>query len=186
MRSAAQFFTFVSVTSILSQFHTMAFARPITTLPQDDEHAEHSVTLCNSSAYDWINAAIGYWKGGEWVSKGWWVIKAGECQTIEIATEEKVYAYARDAANPAVEWLGEFQFCTNSQTSFDLKWVNCNNAPEGSAYQMKNFKLIGNLSESSWLKWDFTNQFYKSKGNLNEIIFVFSRFFFRTHFIFNS
>lgn len=82
-----------------------------------------------------VSVAIGHnsKEAGDWVSEGWWVLKAGECKVaIKGLLQNRYYYYYADDATGV--WDGDYIFCTTDE-SFTIKGSeNCKSrgyAPQG-------------------------------------------------------
>ncbi|QXX74859.1 hypothetical protein MHY1_01676 [Methylovirgula sp. HY1] len=67
--------------------------------------------LCNKTMHR-VSVAIAYTNGTEWVSEGWWNLKANGCETLMRGplAAEFYYVYAMDERG--AEWKGKTFMCT--------------------------------------------------------------------------
>lgn len=70
--------------------------------------------ICNETAIR-ATVAIGYAQDGDWVSEGWWTVKAGDCRTIIKGDLPKRYYYWRATTREGAFAEGGFSFCTQSE-----------------------------------------------------------------------
>jgi len=70
--------------------------------------------LCNSTA-NRVSVAIAYTDGTNWVSEGWWNLKASGCETLVRGplAAEFYYVYAMDERG--AEWKGKAFMCTRDR-----------------------------------------------------------------------
>ncbi|WP_375328734.1 DUF1036 domain-containing protein [Microcystis sp. BLCC-F210] len=78
------------------------------------------LNLCNQTSNDIIDAAIMYWDGDGWKSRGWWNIKKGECTKVLVDFNERGDIYIHGQINN-IKWESDdFSFCaTNTRFEFE-------------------------------------------------------------------
>ncbi len=113
--------------------------------------AQAEYRFCNRSEYP-LSAAIGYRDGGDWVSRGWWHLLPGECQTlVEGPLQGRyyyTYAYSRVPTAEGQEglWSGEFYMCTGSDR-FAIRGVeNC----DGRGHDRHGFQEVDIGDRVNW------------------------------------
>ena len=73
--------------------------------------------LCNKSDYDKLWVAYSYYKGGNWVTKGWRPIENGKCEVLQSEiTNRYAYYYASDFDGH--DWTGNVDLCAE-RVKFD-------------------------------------------------------------------
>lgn len=73
-----------------------------------------SLTICNQTP-ETRSVAIGYPRGSDWVSEGWWVLEQGDCATvIQDALQSRYYYYRSETDSGAAAGEGYF-FCTTPE-----------------------------------------------------------------------
>ncbi|MEM7121475.1 MAG: DUF1036 domain-containing protein [Pseudomonadota bacterium] len=93
------------------------------------EAARADMTICNYSRGP-VDVAIGYYDHDfdEWVSAGWYEVRAGKCDTLfvlhEFGPEEYVYVYAESQLGDG-EWSGEYSMCIDYDAFEIYGWENC-------------------------------------------------------------
>jgi uncharacterized membrane protein len=87
----------------------VALAATVLSLAGTAAHADFR--LCNSTA-NRVSVAIAYTDGTNWVSEGWWNLKASGCETLVRGplAAEYYYVYAMDERG--AEWKGKAFMCT--------------------------------------------------------------------------
>jgi len=89
-----------------------ALAASLLSLAGAPAHADFR--LCNSTA-NRVSVAIAYTDGTNWVSEGWWNLKASGCETLVRGplAAEFYYVYAMDERG--AEWKGKAFMCTRDR-----------------------------------------------------------------------
>ncbi|MBB3221163.1 DUF1036 domain-containing protein [Pseudoduganella umbonata] len=80
--------------------------------------------VCNNTA-DKINVAVGWFKDGNWVSRGWYVVPSRQCAaTLLGKLEQRYYYYYAEASNSNAKWTAKrgAEFCT-SESKFYIRYV---------------------------------------------------------------
>jgi uncharacterized membrane protein len=87
----------------------IALAATVFSLAAAPAHADFR--LCNSTE-NRVSVAIAYTDGSNWVSEGWWNLKASGCDTLVRGplAAEYYYVYAMDERG--AEWKGKAFMCT--------------------------------------------------------------------------
>ena len=78
------------------------------------------LTVCNHTSQS-TKVALGYFGGSAWSSRGWWIIKPGNCRQVlpEPLNARYYYLYATDDSSGA--WDGRSGFCVAAAGKFDIK-----------------------------------------------------------------
>ena len=87
--------------------------------------AEAGLKFCNKTENKiWVAVAYHSKDKSDWVSRGWWTVEAGQCQTAiaESLQGRYYYYYAEDDTG---SWSGDFVFCTTDK-KFEIEGAeNC-------------------------------------------------------------
>jgi len=79
--------------------------------------AEAQLHVCNRST-ETISVAVAYPEpeqgGAQWVSRGWFVTKAGECSVVVGGPLKNRYYYVRGDGTGGTTWAGGHRFCTTT------------------------------------------------------------------------
>jgi uncharacterized membrane protein len=78
------------------------------------------LNLCNQTSNDIIDAAIMYWDGDGWKSRGWWNIKKGECTKVLVDFNERGDIYIHGQINNIKWGSDDFSFCV-TRTAFEFE-----------------------------------------------------------------
>jgi len=82
-----------------------------------------TVQLCNKSTRPMIYSAIAQWIGHEsgWVTRGWFKIPAGRCDSVQLDYEYRGAVYIYGSAPDSTEWDGpDATFCVKTYDSFEI------------------------------------------------------------------
>jgi Protein of unknown function (DUF1036) len=107
----------------------------------------NSFYLCNDSAYNPIDVAVGYLSGGVNRSIGWYVTASGACSRVT-GLSGQVYTYAHHF-NRKVYWEGVWSFCVDGSNAFSLNNYVCSGAPVGSPFVFRYFHYAGDLNNGN-------------------------------------
>lgn len=78
------------------------------------------LNLCNTTSNDTISTTFMYQEGEVWKSKGWWVIKKGECTKLFVRLNYRGYIYLHGQTNNLTWGSKDFSFCVkNSAFEFE-------------------------------------------------------------------
>lgn len=66
-----------------------------------------------------VSVAIGYSVGDDWVSRGWWTMRPGDCSTMLSGTLKNRYYYWRGTYSGGALPSGDYSFCT-SKKKFEI------------------------------------------------------------------
>ncbi len=83
-------------------------------LPFIASPAAADLTVCNETETR-TSVAIGYGKGDDWISEGWWRIEPSDCRVVIKGKLPKRYYYWRATTSSDTLVEGKFSFCTNSE-----------------------------------------------------------------------
>ncbi len=89
------------------------------------------VNFCNRTSYNEIYAALTYWNGNGFLSRGWYGIESGKCSQITVAQNYKgnVYVYGMYNRGESEWGSGKYSFCINTVDKFTISEsdkVSCN------------------------------------------------------------
>lgn len=128
----------------------LAIAVAVLAVATGSAYAEYR--FCNRSEYS-LSAAIGYRDGGDWVSRGWWHLLPGECQTLVDGPLQGryyyTYAYSREPTAEGQEglWSGEFYMCTGGPDRFAIRGVE---SCQARGYERHGFQEVDTSDRLSW------------------------------------
>ena len=74
--------------------------------------------------------AIGFHKGGRWVSSGWWRLALGECRNLDNFPKGELYVSVMEynrSTKDTYSWPGSFVFCTRDESYQEVPAQNCGN-----------------------------------------------------------
>jgi uncharacterized membrane protein len=106
--------------------------------------ASAQLTLCNKSS-ETVSMALAYREGGQFVSRGWYMAKPGECPTVVGGALGNRYYYVRAEGSQGTRWDGDYAFCV-SDVRFTHNGDNC--AADG--LDRRRFFVIDTGLSSSW------------------------------------
>ena len=103
----------------------VGFVAWVTTLAAMTAPAQAKYQLCNYSSYA-LNAAMAFRESGRMVSRGWWLIRPGQCrEAISGPVQDgDYYVYAEAVPGHRGEqktWSGDTPFCVEPEGSFTLR-----------------------------------------------------------------
>lgn len=76
--------------------------------------------VCNKTG-NTKNVAIGYQDGGQWISRGWYIVHPGACSVAVGGDLRNRYYYIRVQTSDGRAWLeGDYYFCTQS-AAFNIR-----------------------------------------------------------------
>lgn len=80
------------------------------------------VNFCNRTLDKTITTAFAYHDGKVWNSKGWWIVKQGECKKVSVAQNYNGNVYVYGMYNRGErEWgSGQYSFCVDIVDSFSI------------------------------------------------------------------
>jgi uncharacterized membrane protein len=81
--------------------------------------AEAGLRVCNRAGVT-AKVALGRFDGKAWVSKGWWTIRSGNCQTLLSGRLDARYYYLYASDGGAGTWSGDTMFCTAEKGPFAI------------------------------------------------------------------
>ena len=106
--------------------------------------ASAELTLCNKSS-ETVSMALAYREGGQFVSRGWWVAKPGECPTVVGGALGSRYYYVRAEGSQGGRWEGDYAFCVTG-VRFSHNGENCS----AGGLDRRSFFVIDTGLSSSW------------------------------------
>jgi uncharacterized membrane protein len=77
------------------------------------------VNFCNTTSYT-IDAAFAYGDGKVWHSKGWWIVKPGECREVGQNYNGNVYVYGMYNRGEREWGSGKYSFCVDIANDFSI------------------------------------------------------------------
>ncbi len=107
--------------------------------------------FCNRTEYV-ISAAIGYRDGGDWVSRGWWLLLPGQCHRLVDGDLRARYFYTyahsqgRTTEEPERLWSGEFYLCTRPD-AFAIRGVD---SCQERGYERRGFQEVDVDGRTAW------------------------------------
>jgi uncharacterized membrane protein len=81
--------------------------------------AQASLEVCNK-AKTAAKVALGHFDGKTWVSRGWWTVKPGACETLLSGALEARYYYLFGSDGGSGTWGGDTGFCTQEGKPFAI------------------------------------------------------------------
>src|SRR5258706_3717140 len=108
--------------------------------------AEASYKICNKTKSA-VDAAFGYKKDGDWVSEGWYKIKAGACKVVyDRDLDDQKYYFYDDTPDDSGKWDGDYNFCTSDEPFKIVGDTNC----KSRGYKPRGFREVDVGDSSDW------------------------------------
>lgn len=140
---------------VLTAFLGSVFASPVLA----------DLEICNEAGED-VSLAIAYANGDNWISRGWWNIPAGHCQSPLQGNLENRYYYYRATTYGVPLTTGDYMFCTTPDV-FTIKGDS--NCEQGGYDQSEFVKLdTGKKARSYTLSLRGSVQAPKDPGRLKK------------------
>lgn len=113
---------------------------------------ETYINFCNKTSKDEISAALVYWDGKGLRSRGWWNVKRGKCQEVNLEQNYRgtLYvhgSYKRDESN----WgSGKYSFCVDIIDKFDIANSDKASCSGGSLKQVTMSEFAVSPGTNNW------------------------------------
>jgi uncharacterized membrane protein len=103
-------------------------------------------TICNKTGYP-VVLAVGYKKGNQWISEGWWHISGGHCDHVVGGDlRQRYYYYYAEHEEIGGQWGGNAWFCVSHNSFTIVGDENCNKR----GYEQKGFRKVDTGDSKSW------------------------------------
>jgi uncharacterized membrane protein len=78
-----------------------------------------NLSICNRASHP-ARIALGRFNGTDWMSEGWWNVKAGKCQPLITGALKARFYYLYAADGSSGGWPGSHDFCVGNGESFQV------------------------------------------------------------------
>ncbi|MEK0181776.1 DUF1036 domain-containing protein [Microcoleus anatoxicus] len=118
---------------------------------------ETYINFCNKTSKDEISAALVYWDGKGLRSRGWWNVKRGKCQEVNLEQNYRgtLYVHGSDNRGESNWGSGKYSFCVDIIDKFDI--VNSDKA-SCSGGSLKQVTMSEFAVSPGTNNWDFNDK----------------------------